>query len=291
MNILIPVAKDKTGDTVTPTCSKEEGPFTCLGCSKRLILKQGEIKRWHFAHHVKDNTDCGAGGESYNHLAAKMILVKYMDKIKFVSNCKKGNHKNSRVYSGCTSEMEYRYDGKHSADVAVFQDGNLEAIVEVMVSHKTTGESLFSRTSRVGIYNTWEVDANDILKKQQQLTGVDNIVTVNSILENNPCIHCKQEEKIIWDKMNKIRQVELEAMKTQREAEMKSTLAHLKRKREQEMEEEIKRKNKPERVNISQNVDVKIVDENTIIRGDIRMNKVFSFPDSGFDRSYEWFDS
>ncbi|CAN0442629.1 unnamed protein product [Ectocarpus fasciculatus] len=67
MSLLIPVAKNKTGETVTPTSNKEDGPFACLGCAKPLVLRQGEKNQWHFAHHSNNNDECSAGGETYIH--------------------------------------------------------------------------------------------------------------------------------------------------------------------------------------------------------------------------------
>lgn len=45
MPLLIPVVNDSKGETVTPTCYKDDGPFTCLGCAKPLVLRQGEKNR------------------------------------------------------------------------------------------------------------------------------------------------------------------------------------------------------------------------------------------------------
>lgn len=75
-----------------------------------------------------------------------------------------------KVNEGCTAAQEHRYDGVHSADVGVFRDGNLTAIVEVMATHKTEGESLASRISCVWGGNVWEVEAMSVLKMQKPLT-------------------------------------------------------------------------------------------------------------------------
>lgn len=183
MPLLIPVAKDKkTGETVTPTCSKDDGPFTCLGCSKLLVLRQGEKNRWHFAHHSKDNDECSAGGETYIHLAAKLLLVSYITRFEFATKCDRRRHDHEKVYHGCTALQEQRYDGVHSADVGVFRDGNLTAIVEVMATHKTEGESLASRISCVGEDNVWEVEAMGVLEQQKRVTLTTDIIQLPSLL-------------------------------------------------------------------------------------------------------------
>ncbi|CAN0266681.1 unnamed protein product [Ectocarpus sp. 6 AP-2014] len=113
MPLLIPVAKNKASETVTPTCSKGDRPFTCLGCAKPLVLRQGEKKRWHFAHHSKDNDECSAGGETYVHLAAKLLLVTHITRFQFVAKCGRLRHAVEKQYHGCTAVQEHLYDGVH----------------------------------------------------------------------------------------------------------------------------------------------------------------------------------
>lgn len=193
MPLLIPVEKDKAGETVTPTCSKEDGPFTCLGCSRRLILRQGETNRWHFAHTSKDNDECSAGGESYNHLAAKLLLVRCIGRFEFTRQCDSLLHDQDEIYQGCTAVQEHRFDGVHSADVGVFQGGNLRAIVEVMATHKTEGAPLSARISCVGGENVWEVEALSVLKEQRQLTLTTNTIQLHSLLKLKDCAKCAFE--------------------------------------------------------------------------------------------------
>lgn len=199
MPLLIPVAKDNLSQTVTPTCLKENGPFTCLGCAKPLVLRQGEKNRWHFAHHSKDNADdeCSAGGETYIHLAAKLLLVTDIARFEFFADCDRLRHVYEKGYQGCTAVQEHRYDGIHSADVGVLRDGKLEAIVEVMATHKTQGEALASRIECVGAANVWEVEAMDVLKMQKQLTLTTDTVRLRSLFKVTNCAECAQEQRVI----------------------------------------------------------------------------------------------
>ena len=199
MPLLIPVARSKTGQTVTPTCSKENGPFTCLGCAKALVLRQGEKNRWHFAHHSKDDDDeeCSAGGETYIHLAAKLLLVTDIARFEFFADCDRLRHVHEKGYQGCTAAQEHRYDGIHSADVGVLRDGKLEAIVEVMATHKTQGEALASRIECVGAANVWEVEAMDVLKVQKQLSSTTDTIRLRSLLKVTTCAECAQEQRVI----------------------------------------------------------------------------------------------
>lgn len=195
MSLLVPVALNSIGETVTPTCSKDDGPFMCIDCKESVILKQGETNRWHFAHSNTGNagnTLCSAGGESYAHMAAKMLLVKYISRFRFTSKCRSGDHIYRHQYAKCTASPEYRYDGIHSADVGVFYEKYLKSIVEVKMSHATTGESLKTRIDRVGAKNVWEVSAMDVLKYQNKLVLSKDTVTLDSIIPYQDS-RCKKE--------------------------------------------------------------------------------------------------
>ncbi|CAM9091330.1 unnamed protein product [Laminaria digitata] len=142
-----------TAQTV-PSCSKAEGPFTCLECSQNLVLKQGKIKVFHFAHrHL--SPDCSGGGESALHKAAKLLVEKYSSRLVFTGKCIAGKHSIARQYINGEPKQEHRYDAtkSYSADVAIFENGVISAIVEVCASHATTGDSLESRTACVGVNN------------------------------------------------------------------------------------------------------------------------------------------
>lgn len=186
MTLSVPVALDRNGDTVLPICSKDQGPFKCIECSASLVVRQGEKNQWHFAHVSADDSGCcSGGGESMQHLAAK---------INFVHTCS-GEHKHGRRYERCTSSPQTRYDGRHSADVGVFsEDGKLKAIVEAKFSRATMGEALESRFSHVGIEDTWEVDAVRVLKCQSKLHSAKRVVNL-SATNWTECRSCKRKRK------------------------------------------------------------------------------------------------
>lgn len=257
MRLLIPVAKDKTGETVTPTCSKEDGPFTCLGCSRGLFLRQGDKNRWHFAHHSNDNDECSAGGESYNHLAAKLLLVRYITRFEFTIKCYR-LHIREEIYQGCTAVQEHRFDGVHSADVAVFHEGNLKAIVEVRETHKTEGEPLSARISFVGGENMWEVEAMRVLQEQRQLSLTTNTVRLPSLLKVKDCAKCVQETEL------------------------------MRKQKEQRVEKMEYEKRKAEELRRQRENPVVIIDDNTWLRNNVLMKKVLINPGDWFDRRYVW---
>lgn len=177
---MIPVALDRKGGAVIPSCSRDEGPFTCMGCSKSLVLKQGDKKVFHFAHKAFSST-CSGGGESAVHKAAKLILATYSARFTFSGGCKKG-HRVEKRYDRSTGVNEYRYDNLHSADVALFEEGVIRSIVEVRVTHATTDEALWSRNECVGVTNVWEVRADDVLKAQDTLYVTKDCVSIGSLL-------------------------------------------------------------------------------------------------------------
>lgn len=152
----IPIAQTQAGVLVVPSCSKKEGPFKCLECSGDFILKQGKIKVFHFAHrHLSPG--CSGGGESALHRAGKLLIEKYCCRLIFKGQCVTGKHHITRQYPDSCAQQEYRYDPHkmYSADVALFREGEIEAIIEVCATHATTGDSLESRTACVGSDNVF----------------------------------------------------------------------------------------------------------------------------------------
>lgn len=142
---------------------------------------------FHFAHRHQ-SPDCSGGGESALHRAAKLLVEKYCSRLVFRGSCITSEHHISQQYTNSVSQQEYRYDTtkNYSADVAVFQNGVMSAIVEVCASHATTGESLESRTACVGVNNAWEVSATKILNQHADLFTTANAVEVHSLLNHKP---------------------------------------------------------------------------------------------------------
>lgn len=179
----IPIAQSRSGVLVLPSCSKSEGPFTCLECAGDLILRQGSVNVFHFAHRHLSPT-CSGGGESARHKTAKLLIEKYCSRFVFRGQCVTRAHGLSRQYTDSCAQHEYRYDQhkNYSADVAIFQKGVIKSIVEVRVSHATTGDALQSRTAWVGANNVWEISVMDVLDQQKELFTTTNTVEVRSLL-------------------------------------------------------------------------------------------------------------
>lgn len=175
----------QSGALVVPSCSKADGRFTCLECAGALVLKQGKINAYHFAHH-RLSPGCSGGGESALHLAAKLLIGKYCSRLILEGTCATGTHNLERRYTDSSARQEYRYDRhrNYSADVAILQNGVIASIVEVCVSHATTGDALQSRMACVGANNVWEISAIEILNHQAELFTTANAIEVRSLLQH-----------------------------------------------------------------------------------------------------------
>lgn len=186
--LFVPIALDNEGEYVTPTCSKELGPFECVECSERLILRQGDVKVWHFAHASVDSGGCSGGGEASRHLAAKLTLVKYIGQLNFSVKCQKGRHKHELQYHECTATQE-----RGSPDVSVFRGQTLRAIVRVAPTpDDTPGEPLESRALRVGPVNVFQVSVDTVIGLHRNLhrsSGSTSLAATSA----GECAQCKAE--------------------------------------------------------------------------------------------------
>lgn len=126
-----------------------------------------------------------------------MIIAKYITRINFVQTCSGGEHRHVRRYEGCTASQEYRYDDRHAADVGVFSgDGKLRAIVEVKISHATTGEALESRVSHVGLGDMWEADTTRVIEAQSKLHSAEGKFDL-SATTGTKCQPCKRKRDAV----------------------------------------------------------------------------------------------
>ncbi|CAB1102876.1 unnamed protein product [Ectocarpus sp. CCAP 1310/34] len=185
----IPIVQTESGKLVVSSCSKAEGPFTCLGCGGGLVLLQGKVNVYHFAH-CQHSLGCSGWGESAQHnKAAKLLVEKYC----------------SRLYTDCDAKQEYRYHNNinYSADVAIFQNHSFVPIVEISVAHVTTGDALERRTACVGANSVWEIAAGENLSQQTELFTTQNTVEIPSLLryeldECTPMCHRRDNAAMQW---------------------------------------------------------------------------------------------
>jgi endogenous inhibitor of DNA gyrase (YacG/DUF329 family) len=158
-----------------PKVAKKETKYTCPGCSRDVIFKQGEINAAHFAHKSSENP-CqyyNRPNESQIHKDAKLKLKHLLCVIQEVyiirscdtcnrstynynNDCHRpscscgfdldiGGNYNNTDGCYCTSQLyeivlEYRFEHNGSyriADVAILQDKQLKFIFEICYKNKT----------------------------------------------------------------------------------------------------------------------------------------------------------
>lgn len=73
--VAVPVAVNEAGELVRPDDADAAGRYRCPGCGADLIVRQGELRRAHFAHRRGD----GCSTESTLHRAAKRRLVQVVE--------------------------------------------------------------------------------------------------------------------------------------------------------------------------------------------------------------------
>ena len=185
----IPLALDKNGVKVLPAAElRDQEKFTCIECAMDLVLVGSDSSQtWHFAHASGEDHDCPAW-ESLKTLAAQLIIVKYITRIKLATWCGRKEHKLEKQYEGCAASLDTRYAGHYPGDVAVIEDGELKAIVEVKCPRGWAHGEFSTRKSRVGSENVWEVDANAIIDAQSRLHSTEGSFELDAT--NHECQQC-----------------------------------------------------------------------------------------------------
>jgi competence protein CoiA len=127
------------GYVLATEIQKDDGPFFCPECEGELILKQGRVKRAHFAH--LPDADCAYAGEpeSAEHIEAKLEIYEAL-----------------RSQPGVEKVQVERYLKEVRPDISFYFEGSYVAI-EVQISPLTLDE-LIRRTSaytRKNIYVLW----------------------------------------------------------------------------------------------------------------------------------------
>jgi hypothetical protein len=148
MDLAVPLAfSESIGAIVLPNVTKSDGPFKCIECDASLVLRQGAVRQYHFAHSRKSH--CG-GGEGILHRATKHWFSKSVTTATIDARCR-GCGENHTVWNGterciAAEEYEIRVDGviRFRVDVAVLtaEDRKMVASVEVFNTHRIGAEKL-----------------------------------------------------------------------------------------------------------------------------------------------------
>lgn len=167
-SIAVPVAVDKAGELVRPQDADPAGSYRCPGCGSELIVRQGELRRAHFAHRRGD----GCSIESVLHRAAKRRLVQVVEQWLHSGGPRPCISRPCPLYTcdgGVVQDVpddvtgvaeEVRLADGTIGDVVLYRDQSPCAVVEVMATHAVGRE----KAARLGL--PWfEVEAEAVLER------------------------------------------------------------------------------------------------------------------------------
>jgi hypothetical protein len=139
----------QTGAYVQPKHANKDNDYECPFCSKRVIIRQGEVRCHHFAHTQSDNP-CAyydSPSESQIHKDAKMLMKDLLERkipISILRPCTSCPDPDIFPIPEMTEtseiQLEYRFDHNRStkiADVAYIDCNELVSIFEIYNTHKT----------------------------------------------------------------------------------------------------------------------------------------------------------
>jgi hypothetical protein len=194
------LAKNATGKLkLADTVQKTEGPFTCPSCDGSLIVRQGDVRAWHYAH--TPTADCiGSGkhcGESLLHQTAKHLLAVHLGCWKFWSCCSDCGSK-ERVFTFGAGEyvgvQEHAWK-TYRIDVVVLSTANFasppHAAIEVLHTHAVTKEKRIGlgiqviEVSATAVVACWEAGTWDCL-----YTDEGRVCQTCRAKLQRPCLGC-----------------------------------------------------------------------------------------------------
>ena len=199
---------ENTNEYEPPFSANKKNKYKCPACEKKVIIKQGKIKKHHFAH-CKSISPCSyydKPSEHEKHKAAKLFMKYLLDhKTHIIINryCKYCELYNSEYCEGIIgleiSEVNYGENIKaviehpfkfnlsnKTADVALVENGNIvKYIFEIYYTHKTIEENR---------PEPWvEINAEYLLKHEY---GKDNNIIYIECIRDYKCNKCvKYEDK------------------------------------------------------------------------------------------------
>ncbi|CAN0225930.1 unnamed protein product, partial [Pylaiella littoralis] len=241
MPLLIPVAKNKAGETVTPTCSKGDRPFTCLGCSKPLVLRQGEIKRWHFAHHSRTMMSVRLVGRPTSTWRPSCCQ----------SHTSPGSTSPQSV-AACVTQWKSSTTGarRHRSIVMTGYTPRMWPFCAPgswRLSLRSWRRTRPMENRWRPELSVWEVEAMGVWRQQKRLTLTTDTIHVPSLLSLKDCAECARESRESHERREKLMAVE-------------------------KQESEDYRRQHNERVKTT----VVIKDDNTLLRNGVLMKRFFT---------------
>jgi hypothetical protein len=204
-------------------CSKkadhvyERGHFSCIDCSKDVLIRRGTLRAWHFAHYcAQDDRRCSHrnGGETLEHYNAKHFIAANIRSCAFVTCMCYGCgmqtlfKKRSIRIQGCNSEVEARIvNTSKIADVAITHPftGRQIAAVEIFHTHAVDADKL-QKCLEQGI-DILEVTTREVERVQQKkTTGNDAVMTFRTTgMQYKLCLQCHLEQHAASSLLDQIR--------------------------------------------------------------------------------------
>ena len=185
----------KDGSYVCPKYALKTEKYKCIDCEKDLILRQGDIRKYHFAH-KKDN-DCeyyNKPSESQIHKDAKLLLKSLIVKglqIHINYNCNNCNNDFTTTipkYNNNKSiELEHRfeYNGIKIADIAYIKNDKILCIFEICYKNATKEENR---------PEPWfEIDAETLIESVNDNQEED--IYIDCIRKKRQCNNCNLEKE------------------------------------------------------------------------------------------------
>tara|TARA_B110000285_G_C15057354_1_gene580350 strand:- start:143 stop:1183 length:1041 start_codon:yes stop_codon:yes gene_type:complete len=242
----------QTDAYIQPNHATKSDEYKCPCCSKGVFIRQGEVRRHHFAHTRSENPCAyySSPSESQIHKDAKMLMKDLLERkipIRITRPCTSCNNldifdipeitSTSRIYPDANGkEYTFRYnESPKSADVAYIDCDKIVYIFEICHTHKTHEEDR---------PEPWvEIDA----------TGLHNLVGdyKHKGTLDIPCIRCKTCKPCIWTRLvRKLQQcirTELE-LKQQQERVEKETQQRIQKELERIQQQEKDEKETQQRI-------------------------------------------
>jgi len=227
-----------TGIYETPQQAIPHEDYRCLGCPGLCFLRNGDIRRPHFAHRKEENTcqhfeRMGSNGETAQHKIAKLIIKNILDTkrdfsiVRMCHLCKQ----DELFYIPVKDILEVIVEAEVSngrADVLIkFKEE--EIVIEIMNTHRTKYRK-----------GTWfELTIQEIAQKYKPEGPL--VMNCNRFYRCNPC------EEQVRKEQERRRQEHLEECRRQAEKEKQRELEREKeRERCQKIVEEYKRHQREE---------------------------------------------
>lgn len=177
-----------TGDYVHPNDAVKGKEYICVGCKNKVIVKKGEIRKHHFAHHVENNvcTYHNHPSESEIHKEAKYRFASIIGKMEIIINwkCSLCNESDSQtqyeIIKNESDDIIIEYPKNNNRyDIAIINNDDIKCVIEICFTNKTT-------TFRPEPW--FEIDANDFLKAYSDIKN--NKIILNCI--RGKCRYCKK---------------------------------------------------------------------------------------------------